>query len=230
MTNYYEVLGLSAPLGLDELNVLLDRAEAHWEGLRSENPEAASEMLGVVAEARLAFQTEESRESYDEGLGRDFNRRKWYGMAMNSFMLGGPSADAKSAIERSLGYCDDGTADPAFLFDAALVLYGCGDYGKALECADGAIRMDPESGVFHEYRGLACQRLGRNADALDALTRAIGLYEADDEEAQIGEAYGELADLYLGMGEGAKAREAARRAIGHGDGTGLGERVLGRLG
>jgi len=100
--------------------------------------------------------------------------------------------------------------DPHFLpalSEMALLMYRFMDYAKADEYAAKALSIDTYDPAANFARGLACQELGRMADARDGLDIAAASIEYRSA------ADSELADLYMREKNHDRAEHYARKAL-----------------
>ena len=168
MTNYYEELELNQSLGLDELKRELAQMESVWRRREINAPEKAARKLILIAEAREAFRTAESRAAYDRELAlskqkpveadpnaeRKKQFDKWYQDAL-SYDANGENDLAKTAIEKAMGFCNMDQEDASFYNTASVIYRKNKDFSSALNYANKAIIIDPANPFYYLTKGLA---------------------------------------------------------------------------
>ena len=89
-----------------------------------------------------------------------------YGLGVSTLPAGSVVYDYSQPIVSQSTPPEPAVTDPAVAeFDAARDSFKAGDYSKALDLVDQAIRQDSNESALHEFRGVALFALGRYTDA-----------------------------------------------------------------
>lgn len=100
-----------------------------------------------------------------------------------------------------------GAADAEDYNEMGLSHVGAGRLGKAVECFERAVRLDPDYAPAHSNLGRAYREAGRGAEAVKACLKAIRLMPDDPE------AYINLAKVYYDWGSYGEAIRACLKAL-----------------
>lgn len=178
LINYYEELKINRALAVNEINRELSKLEGTWRRRELTNPEKATKMLALILEAREVFQTEATRQKYDQQLDgkkaekhskEDQNRlqmEKWKSDAI-SFFNSKQYDLALITINKAMSFMASlHIEDSSILSLAADIYRHNGDYRTALDYINRAILVDSEDPLNYLIKAAVVGDVGQKRNNL----------------------------------------------------------------
>jgi len=123
----------------------------------------------------------------------------------------GEGVEVREALEKTVAYCERALrSDPKDDYAhnlMAIALVRLGDYPRAFEAFEAAVRINPEVGEVYASWGMALAQAGRFEEAIERLTRAAQLDPALRSLTMAG-----IGDVLTAMGRVDEAQDYYRRA------------------
>lgn len=242
MTDFYEVLKLDAGSDIQQLQDQLIRQESIWTDRASTRPEKATEMLAVIAQAKKAFASGQTKAEYDRQLAeskhpkadtsREEEFARWRQAALDYYSGGQPDL-AKTALEKALPLSRED--DPHFQALAFLIYKANGQYQTALDHINKAIVYAPGEPCLYIDKASVLELLAESSHESRCILQAretlrIASQKAMESSNQELEAKadGALARLlyFYDPKDVNEAKRLATRAMEHGDPGGTARQVL----
>jgi tetratricopeptide (TPR) repeat protein len=204
--NLYLSLAYDRPEGSAERDQAARTALVAYERA-STDPEAASVAdLGLARASRLVGDADRAIRAYGAFLARDENGtrndvRKELGHALREL---GRYSEALEVYSRALG---SGLDDPDLLWGSVEVLDHLNQDARALQFVDLLLLRDAANPVYLRKQGQLLLRVGRHADALKVLQRAVDNAHGDPH------AYFEVAEALRSQGAYADAIAYYRKGL-----------------
>lgn len=173
VTNYYEELGLSPEMSIEEIGSKLDQLETVWSQRMFNEPEKSNEVLALVSEARDLFASNEAKGEYDRVLNNTASATDANNAAVVAYDKAKAGAVnffnskqwdlAKNAIDKALQNVESISADDAEKADtyelARKIYFYNGLFAQAVDFSNKAIELLPDVALNYANKALTLNEL-----------------------------------------------------------------------